>query len=492
MPTYFTIPDWTWIGLLSLAVEWAIRLILVFRLLLRRSPGYDAISWIAVIALVPILGTVVYILVGETPLGRHRRREHDRVESQLRARTTQLIAREDIGAACSTDSVSASMVKLATKVGEIPPLEGNDLELIDDAAALLARITADIDQAKHHVHMMYYIWGLSPHGCEVSEALIRAANRGVECRVLADAVGSRPFWRSEWPGRFADAGIKLVPSLPVNPIRRRLHRIDLRNHRKLTIIDGEIAYCGSQNLLDERVLVRRFPKKYMSWIDTSVRLRGPAILPLQATFLADWLYDSDEQMPDPARYLPRPASAGHSPVHVLPSGPGERPDAIHHVFLGMLHTADREVIMTTPYFVPDTATRLALENAALRGVQVTLIVPDELDSPLVDAASRSYYEELLDSGVRIAQHRGGLLHAKTAVIDRRLAMIGSANFDRRSFWLNFELTLLVYDTEFTARLRTLLERYLSESRLVSPAQWRKRPWPQRLRDNAAALLSPLL
>jgi cardiolipin synthase len=486
------VPQWNWIGLSVLAVEWAFRLGLVLRLLLRRSPGYDAISWIAVIALVPLLGSVVYLLVGETPLGRRRRRAHDRVEQRLQGLAAELLAHPETGSTCSTDTVTSSMLRLATSVGGLPALPGNDLELFDDATTVLERLRTDLDHARHHIHIMYYIAGLSPHAEAIYESLIAAAQRGVTVRFLADAVGSKAFWRSPWPERLRAAGVRVLPALPVNPLRGRLHRIDLRNHRKLTVIDSAVAWCGSQNLIDERVLVRRIPKKYMTWLDATVRLRGAAIAPLQAAFFSDWLHECDDPLDKPELYLTPPPPAGPALVHVLPSGPGERPDAIHHTFLGMLHTADREIIVTTPYFVPDTATRLALENAALRGVEVTLIVPDELDTPLVDAASRSYYEELLDTGVRIAQHQGGLLHAKTAVIDRRLAMIGSANFDRRSFWLNFELTLLVYDQAFTASLRALQQRYLAESRLIDAKRWRRRGWPERLRDNAAALLSPLL
>ncbi len=484
--------EFGWIGWAAIAVEWAIRIGLVLRLLLRRSPGYDAISWIAVIALVPVLGLLVYVLVGETPLGRRRHRAHDRLERQVEQRARQSLDLQSAGASCPMDTISTSMIRLGTKVSGLPALGGNALELMDDAPAVLRCLAEDIRAARHHVHLMYYIWGTDEHAAAVYEELIAAAKRGVTCRALADAVGSRPFWRSRWPRRLRDAGVRLSVCLPVNPLRRRLHRIDLRNHRKLAIIDSATAYIGSQNLVDERVLFRRRPRRYKSWIDTTVRLRGPAILPLQSAFLGDWLYENDEDPGNLDAYLSVPRPEGEALVHVLPSGPGGRADAIHQTFLGMLHTADREVVLTTPYFVPDTATRLALANAALRGVRVLVIVPDELDSRLVEAASRAYLEDLLDAGVRIAHHRGGLLHAKTAVIDRKVAMISSANFDRRSFWLNFELTMLVYDAGFAQSLWTLQRRYLGQSLMVRPREWRLRPWPSRLRDNAAALLSPLL
>ncbi len=492
---------WSWLPILLLAGELLLRLGLVLRILTRRSPKPEAVAWVVFIALVPVLGLLVYLFVGETPLGRKRRKQHGIVERRMKEIAAEMLG--DAAAATAgvpTDSMSVPMLRLGAAVGGLPAMGGNELELFDDAGQMLDGLIADIDKARHHCHMVYYIWGLSPRALGAAEALMRAAKRGVECRVLIDAVGSTALWRSSWPARMRAAGVKVAAALPVTVLRRSLHRIDVRNHRKLTVIDGNIAWCGSQNLLDERVRVRQVPPRYMTWIDATVRMRGPAVVPLQAAFLADWLYESDEQL-DPHPYLTMPPAVargsgdgarGGSLVQVLPSGPDERADAIHQTFLGMLNAANTEVIITTPYFVPDAATKASLMNAALRGLAATLIVPAALDSRLVAAASRADYDDLLRAGVKIAQHQGGLLHAKTAVIDGRLAMIGSANFDRRSFWLNFELTVLIYDAVFAATLRTLQLRYLAESRVVSLQGWRRRPWTSRLADNAAHLLAPLL
>ncbi|MFN0012339.1 MAG: cardiolipin synthase [Phycisphaerales bacterium] len=495
---------WPWLPILILAGELMIRLGLVLRILTRRSPKPEAMAWVVFIALVPVLGLVVYLLVGETPLGRKRRKQHGVVERRMKEIAEQALGDTSQGgwahAAVPTDTLSVPMLRLGAAVGGLPAMGGNELDLVDDACQMLDGLIADIDKARHHCHMEYYIWGLSPHCVSAVEALMRAAQRGVECRVLLDAVGSAPFWRSPWPGRMAAAGVQVAVALPVSVLRRSLHRIDLRNHRKLTVIDGSIAWCGSQNLLDERVRVRRIPPRYMTWIDATVRVRGPAVVPLQAAFLADWLYESDEQL-DPRPYLAVPAAIspasgdgtkGGSLVQVLPSGPGSRADAVHQTFLGMLNAANAEVIITTPYFVPDAATKASLINAALRGIAVTVIVPVALDSRLVAAASRAEYHDLLRAGVTIAHHQGGLLHAKTAVIDGRLAMIGSANFDRRSFWLNFELTVLIYDPVFARVLRALQQKYLAGSKVVTLQAWQRRSWGTRLLHNAAHLMAPLL
>jgi cardiolipin synthase len=479
-------------GVTLVALEWLLRLGLVTRILLRRTPASDAVAWITFIALVPVLGCVIYLLMGETPLGRRRRRAHDKLEREAETRGREALACFGAATAWPIDALSSSMIRLGSAVGGLPAVGGNALELFDDATTVLDRLRADIDAAQKHVHLLYYIWGDSPGARAVVDAVERAARRGVRCRLLADAVGSSAWLKSAAPVRLRAAGAQVEACLPVNPFRRSLHRIDLRNHRKIAVIDGTIAYCGSQNMIDDRVRVKRIPPRYRTWIDTSVRLRGPAVVALQAAFLGDWLSDSREAIGDFAAYLSVPESPGSTLVQVLPRGPGDRPEAVHQTFLGLLHNADREVVLTTPYFVPDESTRAALVNAAKRGVKVTIIKPDILDAPVVAAAGRAYYDELLSVGVRIAQHRGGLLHAKNAVIDGRLAMIGSANFDRRSFDLNFEITLLVFGEDFARGVLALQDKYLADSIIVDPANWRRRSRWKRFRDNAASLLSPLL
>ncbi|MDX2016384.1 MAG: phospholipase D-like domain-containing protein, partial [Planctomycetota bacterium] len=307
-------------GITLVALEWLLRLGLVTRILLRRTPASDALAWITFIALVPVFGFLVYLLMGETPLGRRRRRAHDKLEREAEARGREALACVGAATAWPIDALSASMIRLGSAVGGLPAVGGNELELFDDAPTVLDRLRADIDAAQHHVHMLYYIWGDSPGARAVVDALERAARRGVQCRLLADAVGSSAWLSSAAAARLRAAGAQVEACLPVNPFRRSLHRIDLRNHRKLAVIDGSVAYCGSQNMIDDRVRVRRIPPKYRTWIDTSVRLRGPAAIALQAAFLGDWLSDSREAITDFAPYLTVPESPGATLVQVLPSG----------------------------------------------------------------------------------------------------------------------------------------------------------------------------
>lgn len=497
---------WNAIGLAIVFVEWLIRLGLTVQILKRRRPGPDALAWIALIALLPVLGLLVYLLLGEQRLGTRRVKRHEQIAAAVAASAIEAnrAMLQDWQRRAGSEQMLASAV---TRLTGLDPVVGNRVDLIDDAAAMLDHLIGDIDDAQHHVHMHYYIWGNSPRAGVVCDALCRAAQRGVTCRVVVDAVGSRAWLKSETPARLREAGVQVVAGLPVNFFRRRLHRIDLRNHRKITVIDARVSYCGSQNLIDERVRVRRLPRRERYWLDATCRIEGPATVALQAVFLADWLTSSDEQVADVGRYLTVPpvAEENGSIVHVVPSGPSSHVDAIHQSIVTMLSLARERVTMITPYFVPDEAVMAAIVSAALRGVVVTLIVPEQLDNYTVAAAARSRYAELLDAGVRIVHHRpgcqsqpgsaeaaAGLLHSKCAVVDGKIAMIGSANLDMRSFWINFECTLMVYDARFCDELVRLCEKYESEGYVVTRAAWAERKWWQHLRDNAAQLLAPLL
>lgn len=477
-------------------LELCLRLALVARILARRSPAPRSIAWILLLLSVSVIGPLAYFMIGESRLGTRRATRHSRLETQIEALSAAMWkGRGSVWEA--REGPYRAMSRLGMGVGGLPPMRGNDLELLSDAAAMLERLVADIDAARKHVHVVTYIWHPRGRSMLVAEAMMRAAQRGVQCRVLVDYVGGKTFWRSELPERMRAAGVRVVATLPVNPLRFLLARIDLRNHRKIAVVDGVVGYCGSQNITDERVRIRgrrlRFlRRRWATWLDLTVRIHGPAVQILQTTFLSDWALDADEELPLDETTLPDSGAPGPSPVHVIPSGPGPRPLAIHQALLGMLFTAEKEIILTTPYFVPDEAMRAALMNAALRGVEVTITVPDVLDQPLVAAASRAYFEELLDRGVRIVLHTDGLLHAKAFCIDRTLAVVGSTNFDTRSFMLNFEITTFVYDGYFAELLRDQQMRYIQQGVAIDPAAWRARPLLQRVRDNAAQLLSPLL
>jgi cardiolipin synthase len=349
-----------------------------------------------------------------------------------------------------------------------------------------------VDRAKSTCHLEFYIWNEGGSADEVCEALIRAAKRQVVCRVLVDAVGSADFLKSNSARRLKNSGVELVAALPVGPIRMAFVRADLRLHRKIVVIDGEVGYTGSFNLVDPRFFKQK--AHVGQWVDAMVRMGGPAVQALGTIFLWDWEIETAqgieelEQTSD-LRALP---PVGTANVQVVPSGPGYKSDSIHQLLITAIYAARRELIMTTPYFVPDESVVTALQSAALRGVDVSIILPEKVDSRLVHYASRSYFDDLLASGVRIHRFKGGLLHTKSILVDGTIALFGSVNLDMRSFWLDFEITLLIYDTDFGARLRRLQQGYLEMSESIDPAVWQQRSARERFIENGAQLFAPLL
>lgn len=481
----------TWFVITLLALDAVTRLFVGLRVILQRQPVPASLAWLLLLLFVPFFSPFLYFLIGEHRLGTRRAVKLEKLTKQRGLQALELWrvrAVEQMDAGSAFRSVSS----LCTAVTGFVPVGGNHLELMDDANLVIKRLCEDIANAKDHCHLLYYIWQPSGGGERVGEALIAAAKRGVVCRVLADGVGSKKYFKSALYERMLDAGVHVVAALDVNPLRMLFARVDLRNHRKVAVIDGTIGYCGSQNLTDETYRASK-RRHVMPWIDTTARIEGPAVQPLQNIFLKDWECDSEEDLPDLNRFFPPPLrTGGKSIVQVVPSGPGPQPDTIHQALLSMLYSAKHEIIMTTPYFVPDEATKAALVNAALRGVKVTLVLPELLDMQVVAAASRSHYLDLLEAGITIMHHLDGLLHAKTATIDGELALVTSANLDMRSFWLNFEVSMFVYDDEFTGLLRQLQIKYIHESEHVHLDEWRNRPMIKRFLDNSARLFGPLL
>ena len=327
---------------------------------------------------------------------------------------------------------------------------------------------------------------------EVVAALLRAAGRGVACRVLLDAVGSAPFLKGHLLEQLKAGGIEVAAALPVSWISVFKARPDLRLHRKIAVIDDAIGYTGSLNLVDPRFFKQ--DAGVGEWVDAMVRLEGPGVLALNALFRWDWEMetgrDLDAQAPtgEPPAAL-RPAG---SDVQVIPSGPGRTSNSIYQILLMAIYTARREIVITTPYFVPDEAVTTALLTAAERAIKVTIILPERNDSRLVHYTSRSYFDEMLSAGIQVFGFKGGLLHTKSVVIDRRFALFGSVNLDVRSFWLDFEVTLGIYDPDFTQRLLALQDKYIRNAVAVDLKTWRQRPRMETFLENMARLASPIL
>jgi cardiolipin synthase len=465
-------------------------------LLDRRCRSQSAISWVLLVIVAPLVGPIIYWIFGKAWLSRKREAAYvevaaERREARLReeasgAGAMRRTARETVLRALSPDQRLLA-VQAASISGDFP-VGGNDIEIFEEADDLFARMVEDIEAAEQHVHIEFYIALEDRTTAPVFAALERAALRGVACRLLLDGIGSRALLLSERHSQLRAAGVQVVEALPVGIVRRRFGRIDLRNHRKIVVIDRAIGYIGSHNLAAKDFKVK---ERYAPWIDATMRVAGPAANDLQKIFAEDWFLETDEEL---WNLIGQGVLDGHTSAlaQVLGTGPATYESAMPQLILSIVHLAEEEVVLTTPYFVPDEPALASLLTAARRGVRTVLVVPEQNDSWLVKLASRKFYQRLLDAGVEIWHYRGGLLHAKTIVVDGKTSLMTSANLDRRSFELNLEASLVVYDGETSRRLRAVQEGYLARSRRISAREWHARPAWKRLVENAVGLLSPLL
>lgn len=481
----------SWLTVLVLIADWLIRIGLSIRVIMRRTGVGESLSWLIVILIVPFAGAVIYLIVGENRLGSRRAQRtrqlyiaHAGWRSSVRGRFNHA---DHIPTQC------LPIHRQAQRMVEVPALPGNQLELLTDSHTALRSLINDIDAATQRCHLEFYIWSDGGEVDEVADALIRAAERGVECRVLVDALGSKAFLRgSEKIEPLRTAGVCVVESLPAGLFRALFRRLDLRNHRKLAVIDGRVAYTGSLNMIDPSVF--KSDAGVGAWIDAMVRVEGPAVEALATVFLEDWQLETDEEIERLAytdSVAEKPQAAGAA-VQVVPSGPTLNPENIHRLLIAAIYSAQKQITLTTPYFVPDESLLIALTSAAARGVDTLVILPAQNDSALVRHASNAYLGELLAAGVKVAKFREGLLHTKSVTVDDHLTAFGTVNLDMRSFHLNFELTLLVYDRDFTRRVTSLQQSYLMNCNMATLEAWQQRSFRIQMLDNTARLLGPLL
>ena len=474
----------------------AIHLLTVLRAVTRpnRTPA-SRVAWVAVIMCLPVIGVVAYLLLGETSIGHERVRRLHEAEQRLAAPS---------GAGAEPgDPVAAAVSDLCRSINGFGPTPGNRVVLLGDPAASPAEPTLDCDRAikslieaieaaTEHVHVSFYIWLDDGNGGRVADAISAAARRGVACRVMVDALGSRDFVRGPRWRQLREAGAHLLAAL--QDIPRMGHtavgRVDLRNHRKLVVIDNRIAFCGSQNCADPQFRVKA---RYAPWIDVLLRCEGPVVRQAQHLFLGTWIAETGEDLYGLPAAAPEPERYDDGVVaQMFGTGPTTPGNTMSDSFVSALYAAEHELIITTPYFVPDQALLRAVCAAPRRGVETTLVLPARNDSPLVAAASRSAYPDLLSCGVRLFEYPLGLLHTKSITVDARIALVGSANMDRRSLELNFENNLLVLDPGVTATIRDRQLGYLSQSTVVKAETVEDWPFRARLVNNVIGMASPLL
>lgn len=445
----------------------------------RRDPA-SRIAWILFIMALPYVGALAYLMLGEVrPAGASAR-------PRLLGATPQVVGPDNTD---TLDTASPGF-SLGRSISGFAPVGGNTGHLLDDSNSTINAIVSDIDAATDHVHLLFYIWLPDNNGRKVVEAMVRAAKRGVTCRVIVDDLGSRDFIRCEHWGVMGRAGVQLARAQPIGNLVLRIlkGRVDVRNHRKVIVIDNRITYCGSQNCADPEFAIKA---KYAPWVDAVVRFEGPVARQNQLLFLNDWLICTNEDCRELAQ-RPMPQQKQGFLAQVIGTGPENHYSATPELFATLMFSARQELVITTPYYVPDETMQAALCTSARRGIATTLVLPARNDSWFVGAASRSHYSELLDAGVCIYEYIGGLLHTKSLTLDGEMTLIGSANMDRRSFDLNFENNILFRDVQLTQAVRRRQETYIAQSRPVSQADVAAWSLRYRLRNNVMAILSPVL
>lgn len=464
----------TLIGFLSIAF--------IPLVLLRKKDPAATFAWILVLLFVPVLGVVLFWFLGR-----------DRLRRPLRARRAAGAAvqhRIDVRLSGKADPVrfeeslrdqpveQRGVMRVAAALGRMAILSGNEVSVLVGAGEKVRALIEAIEGARHHVHLEYYIFRADRMGSRVLDALEAAAARGVEVRLLYDGFGSVGLRRHLFP--LFDAGGAAAPFFPLS-LLRRAYTVNLRNHRKLAVIDGEIGFVGGINIGDA----------FADWRDVHLRLAGPVVAELSAVFVADWHLATRRDLTG-AAYFPLVAPHGTSTAQILRSGPDESVEAIHRLYFASIASSRERVYLTTPYFVPDKAMSVALQTAALRGVEVRLIVPRRSNHRVTFHAGRSFYDELLLAGVHVHEYLPGMLHTKAMVVDGRVAIVGSANLDVRSFRLNFELAAVLYDPAGVARLESLFHEDLAHTEEVALGAWRRRPLITKVKEGAGRLMSPLL
>ena len=475
--------DWeavTWGAIFAMDVATAARALLRPH----REPA-SRLAWIIAVFALPIMGVILYLLLGEARISAGRRKRGREINASLpRPPGDYDCPHEMVGGA------HWASFALARTVNRLDPTCTNSARLATDSNAAIDEMIADVDAAKENIHGCFYIWLTDNNGLKLKDAFVRAAKRGVRVRILADALGSRKLIRSDFWREMRDSGCEVRVALPVgNPLWTAIRgRVDLRNHRKLMIVDNRIAWCGSQNAADPEF---RIKPRYAPWVDVMSRWEGPVARQCLYLFVSDWVAEGGDEISG-LLTDPYPPGPGSIVAQVLGTGPTAEFDAMPACFSELIHSAREELVVTTPYFIPDEQLLFALTSAGRRGVRTLMLFPKRNDSRIVAAASRSYYKDLIDAGVEIYEYRPGLLHAKTMVVDRCVGLIGSANLDRRSFELNFENNILFDDRAFAGELRARQDQYLAQCDRVTRDDVNRYGLVLRLWQNLLATLSPML
>ena len=482
-------PGWQ---LAIVLIDYLIKFIAIGWVPENRNPSAST-AWLAVILLIPVLGLPLFLLLGSNSITGRRHRLQSEANQLIRQRTEHL---PDIPHHSQVSPGLLVSHRLVRQLTAMPALTSSYCGISTEYHQSVNRMIETIDAAQRTVHVQSYIFALDDTTEPFIQALERAHNRGISVKVLVDPIGS---WK--YPGyrrlkkRLNSSEIPWHPMLPVSLFQLRWRRLDLRNHRKMMIVDGEIVFMGSMNLIEPEYQQPKNHEIGRQWVDTWIELRGEVALAFDAVFAVDWqseLYDAPKEQAVLTSSDLAAEEAGHEVVQVLPSGPGFSTEPNLRVFNDLIYQASERIIVCSPYFVPDESLLMAMTTAAYSGIDVELYVNEKSDQFMVGHAQRSYYTSLLESGVKILQYPAPMiLHSKFMVIDNNVAVFGSSNLDMRSFGLNYEITLLTGANPIVEQLTKIAAQYREICIPLQLEQWSRRPVRQRYLDNVFRLTSAL-
>lgn len=482
-----------WISILELLYG-VIVFIVVVKIIYDTRSVAKALGFILLVILVPFFGIGIYLLIG---LDYRRSKIYEKklvqdlslystVDRQILEDADQVFNHHEAGSAHNK-----KLVKLLANQIESPLTQNNEVTLLNNGENKFPAVLEALRTAKDHIHLEYYTYQSDSIGQQIEEVMIEKAKAGVTVRFIYDDVGSRSI-RKKTVNRLRDAGVKAYPFYEVK--FWALGRANYRNHRKIVVVDGLTAFIGGINVSDDYIN-KKSDKDKLFWRDAHLKVRGAAVYYLQFIFLTDWNFCSDECLDPTPQLFPTISEEhpfGDKLVQIAASGPDSKTATIQHSLLQAIHLADKEVLITTPYFIPGESLMDALIIAAYSGIDIKLLVPEKSDSRMVDAAAASYFDPLLSAGIEIYRYKKGFIHSKTAVMDGEIGIIGTANMDIRSFDLNFEVNAVIYDIAVADQLREDFYQDLESAEKIDPEKWKKRTKLVKFGQRVARLFSPIL
>jgi cardiolipin synthase len=452
-----------------------------------RRPAH-ATAWLFILFLFPFVGFIMYyFLATEFQRSRKARRRailDQRRMAQLLAKSTNLPSVSELPA--PEFATQTRLFQALLKVGVLPITGRNRSEIYNNGFDTYEAMLHAIRNAKDHIHLASYIVRDDETGRKFQQALIKKAQQGVQVKMLYDGIGSIKL-SDTYIRILREGGVECACFFPMRPTFLK-KRMNYRNHRKIIVVDGLVGFIGGINVGDE--YLGKHPRLGY-WRDTHLKLEGDSVYWLQSVFLQDWEIATREK-PDLPSFFPEHACTSMAPIQIVPAGPNRKGDAIHDTVFAMITAARSRVWLTTPYFIPSASVAMALQDAALSGLDVRIIIPYVPDTWLVHLATLSYVEEMLRSGVRVWQYKKGFIHAKTLVIDNLIAVVGSANMDLRSFYSNFEINAHLFDPEAISRVGEDIQQDIEDSIEINLQKFLERPQYQKVKEAMARILSPLL